>query len=114
MNPYRQEKRQETDSNMALLLSSLPDIYLRTKKKPHDSMDGGGRAKQEPEPSVLHMSISDAAIGQKAGGLDDDKKRADRARQNRNARITCCRCFLPDLTGFTSIHRAEPDPISNC
>jgi len=23
---------------------------------------------------------------------------------------SCCRCFLPDLTGFTGVHRAGPDP----
>jgi len=23
---------------------------------------------------------------------------------------SCCRCFLPDLTGFTGVRRAGPDP----
>jgi len=35
---------------------------------------------------------------------------ATRTGRIRNARGSCCRCFLPDLTGFTGLRRAGPSP----
>ena len=39
-----------------------------------------------------------------------NEKDAARTGRFRNARCIRCRCFLPDLTGFTGLHRAGPDP----
>ena len=37
-------------------------------------------------------------------------KAATRTGRIRNAQSFCCRCFLPDLTGFTGLRRAGPGP----
>ncbi len=40
----------------------------------------------------------------------DQTKSAARAGHIRNAPVSRCRCFLPDLTGFTKTSRAVPNP----
>jgi len=42
--------------------------------------------------------------------LAKDNKAATRTGRIHNAQGSCCRCFLPDLTGFTGLHRVGPSP----
>ena len=58
--------------------------------------------------SKSHFWFAPQATGRRP--LADQTKSAARAGQVRNAPVSRCRCFLPDLTGFTRTSRAVPNP----
>jgi len=58
----------------------------------------------------MHGTMDDHLNGGMGAQVIHRKKDATRTGRFRNARRARCRCFLPDLTGFTGLHRAGPDP----